>query len=580
VPSKPPPEEPPEASISQVPSDPPQKRIRPAWKALAAFGVYLALSIAIWGLPVISHLSTRYVGLGQGDAKFYRWALGWLPWAMTHGRDVLFSDRIFAPSGADLSWSAAMPGAAFVLWPVTRLFGPLASYNLSLLLAPPLAGWAAYLVCHRVTKAYWPSLVGGYLFGFSSFMTGQIHGHANLVLIFPVALAVYLVVRSVEGSLGRWMFVGLLTLALVGLFLVSTELFATSAMFGAFAFLGAIAVGGKLRRPMLRTVVWTALAYVLTGGILLFPYILPVLRQAPDRAVRPTEKASVDALGFVVPRKDLLVGGERFEDVSDPFTAGLVEDAGYVGLGLVAVLLAFAVTERRHPETWALLAFVLVGSLLALGPVLHVGGEPSSRLPGTVLTGVPLLKNATPQRFPAYTALAVGVIAAIWLARARGPWRWAQWALVLVGALMLLPSVRTPPWHPTDDTPTFFTTGTYRSWLHPDEIVLAIPETSHGEMAWQSSADYWFRMPQGYVGILPPNLGPDALYGGLTHLMSRGRWIPPPDVFASWLTDHDVTAVVVSEPTRAYLAPVLRDVGLQSVYQGEGVSVWRSPEGS
>src|SRR4029077_20100105 len=101
------------------------------------------------------------------DARFFRWALGWVPWAIEHGRNPMFTDRVFAPDGVSLTWTAVIPGAAIVLWPVTRAFGCVVSYNGLMLLAPALAAWAAYLVCHRLTHAFWPSLLGGYLFGFS-----------------------------------------------------------------------------------------------------------------------------------------------------------------------------------------------------------------------------------------------------------------------------------------------------------------------------------------------------------------------------------------------------------------------------
>ena len=164
------------------------RNIRPSLQALGAFFIYLAGAIVLWGIPVLAQFTTRYVGLGQGDAKLYRWSLAWTPWAIAHGKSPVFTDRVFAPAGADLSWTTFLPGPAFILWPVTRHFGTVASYNVILLVAPALAGWAAFLVCRRVTGAFLPALVGGYLFAFSTFMTGQMHGHANLVLIFPVPL--------------------------------------------------------------------------------------------------------------------------------------------------------------------------------------------------------------------------------------------------------------------------------------------------------------------------------------------------------------------------------------------------------
>ena len=79
-------------------------RSRPAVRALGAFLAYCLLSIAIWGRPVIAHLDSRYVTPGGPDPNFFRWALGWAPWAVAHGHNLLFSDRVFAPQGVDLTW--------------------------------------------------------------------------------------------------------------------------------------------------------------------------------------------------------------------------------------------------------------------------------------------------------------------------------------------------------------------------------------------------------------------------------------------------------------------------------------------
>ena len=68
------------------------------------------------------HLNAIYVSDGQ-DARFFRWALGWVPWAIEHGRNPMFTDRVFAPDGVSLTWTAVIPGPAVVVWPVTRAFG-------------------------------------------------------------------------------------------------------------------------------------------------------------------------------------------------------------------------------------------------------------------------------------------------------------------------------------------------------------------------------------------------------------------------------------------------------------------------
>ena len=223
--------------------------LRPAWKALGAYLIYQTMAFAIWVVPILSVFGREHIGTGLQDSRFYQWALEWTPWAVSHGINPLYASSVFAPTGVSMSWSAFVPGPALVAWPITAVFGPLASLNAWLAAAPALAAWAAYLVCNRLTHRFWASFAGGCLFGFSAYMGANIIGFINLVLVFPIPLLVYLAIRNVEGSLGPVAFVAGFTALLVGLFSISTELFGTATVFGAIAFLGALAFAKEIRRP-------------------------------------------------------------------------------------------------------------------------------------------------------------------------------------------------------------------------------------------------------------------------------------------------------------------------------------------
>src|SRR5205085_12486037 len=100
-------------------------------------------------------------------------------------------------------------------------------YNVLAIAAPALTGFTAFLLCRHLSRSFWPSVVGGYLFGFSTYEIGQMQGHLNLVLPLFVPLAVLLVLKRVEGTFGDRAFVVLLALVLIGQFSISTEIFAT-----------------------------------------------------------------------------------------------------------------------------------------------------------------------------------------------------------------------------------------------------------------------------------------------------------------------------------------------------------------
>jgi len=551
--------------------------VRPWVRGLAAFLLFAIGAVAVWALPIITQFGTRYVGNGHSDAKFYQWAVGWMHWSVLNRVDPLYTHKVFAPPGTSLAWTAFSPVGGLAMLPVRSFFGSLVATNVLLLLSAALAGWAAYLLCNRLTHAFWPSLVGGYLFGYSAYLTGQMHGHVNLALIFPVPLAVYLVVRLVDGSLGRVAFVCLMTLVLATLFLCSTELYATTAVFGVIAYAIALIAAGDARGAVFRSGLFTALAFLLSA-VVVSPYLIAAARSEPPGIFHDLNDASVDLWGFVIPRGQLLVSPAFARDLSARFLAHPIEDGGYISIALAVMLVCFAVTERRRKGTWGLLAFVAIVSIAALGPVLHILGTSSVALPWRLVSDLPLMRNALPDRFPAYSALAIAVIAAIWLARSPSRTAGFRWALVLLGALMLFPKMSKVD-HEPQAVPAFFTDGTYQRVLKPDEVVFAIPKNKGEELLWQDAADFSFRLPQGYLGPVPAPFFDERLSRGLALFPTDLRYDSAADL-ARWLNEHQVTAVVMAQEGLGTFGPLVRSAGGQRVYQGDGVVVWRAPNGS
>ena len=541
--------------------------IRPAWKAAAAYAVYQAITVVVWVLPAWSRFTHENMLAGRQDSRYFQWALAWTPWALLHHLNPLHDPFLFAPTGVNLAWSTFVPGPAIVMWPVTELFSPVTSLNLIKAAAPALAGWAAYLVCHRLTGRFWPSVVGGYLFGFSAYTQGSIP-FVNLVLVFPIPLLVYVVVRRVEGSIGSVAFVAGFAALLVGLFSISTELFGTTAIFGAIAFGGALVVGREIRRELLGTLRLIALAGAI-AAVALLPYLVAVVSTAPSEPLHGSPFA-MPPWGFVIPSAWMALGGDRFLAFTQRLTlhpngSGL----GYLGLALLA-LLGFAITERRRAATWALLGFVAFVSIVALGPTLTVGGRSFGLMPQRLMLRAPFMSSAVPARFTLYSALAVGVIVALWLARAAGRWAWVRWAVAVAACLSLFPARPNTP--PPQQVPAFISSSELPQVLGDHENVFAIGIQRGDEMLWQATAGFRFDLAQGYIGVVPRELWTGQLSRGLSLLRSKP---PPADAFRAWLEQHEVSAVLLADQARPVYGSMLSDAGLEPVFSGGGASVWR-----
>jgi len=135
-------------------------------KIFAAWIVYAALSLLFFGLPIINHLSQTYIG-GGTDPICHIWSIAWWPYAIEHRLNPLITHALWAPAGYNLVWGTDIPGPSLIIYPITRIFGPVVSYNLLCLLAPPAAAASTFVLCHYVCGRFWPALVGGYIFGFS-----------------------------------------------------------------------------------------------------------------------------------------------------------------------------------------------------------------------------------------------------------------------------------------------------------------------------------------------------------------------------------------------------------------------------
>jgi hypothetical protein len=304
------------------------------------------------------------------------------------------------------------------------------------------------------------------------------------------------------------------------------------------------------------------------------PFLISALHNQPTDVLRPVDETVVDLAGWVVPREHTWIGGTWFPSITQRFSAAPEEDAGYIGIAGLAMLVGFAITERHRRGTWLLLALIGTVALLSMGPVLRILGRPTITLPGTLLTRAPLLQHATAQRLPVYAALAEGVIAAVWLARARGPHVWVRWAIVALAALTVMPAASSSVFHAYGTTPGFFTSGDVYDQIHRDETVFSITERAGTELSWMAASDFWYRIPQGYVGPIPAAYQGESLFRGLA-VNQRNPYVPTPEEFATWLGDRGVTAVLLDDDAAWKFTPVLDSVGLENVHQGDGVSVWR-----
>jgi len=144
--------------------------------------IYLILSFSFFGRGLLGHFTTTHIGVSE-DPPLMMWFLVWWPHAIGTRINPMLTDAIWAPLGVNLAWETALPLLSLFAAPITYSMGPIASLNILCLLSPAISAWTAYLLCRYVTRQYWPSLAGGFIFGFSPFIVSHMT-YAHLTLIW------------------------------------------------------------------------------------------------------------------------------------------------------------------------------------------------------------------------------------------------------------------------------------------------------------------------------------------------------------------------------------------------------------
>jgi hypothetical protein len=541
----------------------------PVGRAFAAFLAYAAISGLVFVRDVFAHFGSWCVGWCRPDTSVYQWSFRWLPFALSHGLNPLFTTNyLWAPAGANLVWVTTLPGPSLVLTPVTAIWGPLASDNLIVWLAPALAGWACYLVCSQLTSRFWPAFTGGVVFGFSTYVGHHLVGHVNLLLMLFVPLAVYLVLRRVRGRIGPRAFVLLMALTLLGQFSTSTEIFLTMTLFGGAALVLALAFAtDDVRRVLWATTGLVAITYLIVF-VVVSPYVVEVFRNRPASSVRPLDANSADLLSYVMPRAPTWLGAETFLPTTEAFHGIEHDDSAYIGPALLIVIALFAWFDRRSRWTWFMLACVVLPVVLSFGPTVRLGGRALIPGPDAILAHLPVVSSALPDRFPLFAWLAVAVIVCLFLARAgaRSAWRWILVGLGVVSLAVALPS---PPYRIPLDVPAFFADGTYRQYLQPGETDLVLPVRLGDDMLWQQAAGFWFRQTRGYIG-LPHRSDVGA--------RMSASFVPEPADMVRYLQRRDVAGVILSAPAPPLWDELFSRLGVHGITIC-GVTLYRAPPG-
>jgi hypothetical protein len=544
---------------------------------VTAFLVYLAISV-FWYRSVVAHPGSNCacgLSLDPGDNADFVWWFAWFVHALGHGLPLMHPTVIWTPTGINLAGTTASLLLAVVAAPFTLIWGPVVSYNLLMILAPVLSGWAANRLCRHITGAPWPSLLAGATYGFSTYEIAHLVGHPQMVMMFGPPLAALSVLRLFDGTVSSRRFVIELSLLLIVQIFLSVEVLFTMTVVGALALGAGWATGtAGQRRALVAKLPVLAIPCVI-AALASSWYMLQVL-SAPAYAAGAGQLYPTDALSFFIPMSYTWLGGAGLAHISALFPGGPNETNAYIGIPLLLICGRYLIT-RRHTLTAKILGILM--ALIALwivGPILYLAGRPTLRLPYEFLDRLPLLSETMQGRIAVYLALVAAVALAVWLAtpRTRPLLAWLCGGLAL---LAVLPNLVTADPHNvgTWTNPTFFRTPMYKRYLKPGETILPIVWGYMSESyMWQAEDNFSWNMANGYWVFEPPSSWSSKV---TDHL-----WFDTPKsgdgpLLRSLLIRRHVDDVVVQDSYLAQWQPTLRAARLRVSASAGGVTVYHVP---
>ena len=459
-----------------------------------------------WAAP-----TTRWIG-GCCDPEQSIWFVRWVPYAMAHGVDPLFTHQLNAPDGVNLMWNTSILPWSLIATPITLLAGPILAYNVLILGAIVASALAARLVVGRYVQGSMAPLVGGAVYGFSPYVISHASLHLNLTLAWlpPLVLLVFddLLVRRRHSPRRLGIALGLLGLMQL---LTTEEILATTAIAGLIV----LALLAVQRRSQIRAALprlATALGFAaLTLGVL-GAWPLSVQFLGPGRITEgliDLRAFSTDLLNLVVPTRFQFFAPPEATRISSEFSVLTHEADAYLGLPLIVVLAAIAIVGRRDIRVRTAAIGGLSILILSLGGHLSIGGTSTGiPMPWILASGFPLLENVVTSRFVVFTWLAVAILVAFGIEQARrGPLRQAPPRLAVLG-LALLVVLPAPLRSTTNDVPAFFSRWGQEG-MRADATILFAPFFRNGAgadpMLWAAIAGDEPRMVEAYAYVVRPD---------------------------------------------------------------------------
>ncbi|MBU2763978.1 glycosyltransferase family protein [Acidithiobacillus caldus] len=524
--------------------------------------LYILFSI-IYFHP-FAHNFKHTIFMPGGDRESFIWFINWWPYAILHGLNPFITSYVWAPSGDNLTWATSIPTLSLITAPLTIIFGPIFSWNLLSLLAAPLNAFCAFLLLKYLYKNNAAAFIGGYIFGFSSYVMGQLLGHLNLDFVCLIPLAVLYFIMHTKKEINKYYFTVIMSIIIFLEAGISTEVLATATLFGFISIILFLIFESRSRKKILISSLYLASSYFI-AAILLSPFLYFLFKgfSGVPKIINSPITYSSDLLNYIIPTPVTRIGRSVFSSIASRFTGNYAEEGAYIGLPLL-LLTAFSfrdyIADRKRVGLSLLAIFIIIIGF-SLGPYLHVNGiNTHIKMPWTFFTHVPLIRGALPTRFTDYASLMVAIIIGFWLSAEQSTK--IRYVATIASILFILPNTSIYHWG-GQNTPNIFTK--YKALKGSNVLVLPFGYTGPS-MFWQLESGMKFKMVGGYVGFTPLPFRRMQVTSELFSGAPDGGFN---DLFKAYCSRFKVNYVVICRDTPVSLKTAIEHEGWRGKHYGQ-----------
>ncbi|MBI2845390.1 MAG: hypothetical protein HYX86_02465 [Chloroflexi bacterium] len=346
--------------------------------------IYLAVFVFITFPQVLLFSTHFFAGLGDGLHRI--WDIWWLNKAVSElNQSPWYTTHLHYPYGTSLLGHTLTPLKGFMGIILLRFLDLTETYNSLVIFSFAFGGFTAFLLSYYFTKAYWPSIIAGGIFTYSSFHFAHLPGHLGLISLewIPLFLLFWLILFQNP----RLITAIAAALSLFAVFLSNYYYFLYCILAAVLIFIWHIFQKHDpffyLRREYLIAISAFLSLTLVTVGPILIPLLLLNAQDPFIVSNAAGQFVGHDPLSFSLDALSLIIPGARwrFSELTKSYWTRLpglpAEHSVYLGIPSLFFIayIAWKRKDFQSPDLGIWYLIFIFFTLMALGPQLQISGH-------------------------------------------------------------------------------------------------------------------------------------------------------------------------------------------------------------